>query len=211
MRTNSIQVSRNCLHCGTPIDHKPKQRRYCSYSCSGHVNALLGKVTPVEERFWAKVDKSGECWIWIGTIWQTGYGNFGISKGKTIGAHRFSYELAHGKIKSSRVLVCHKCDNRRCVRPEHLFLGSHKDNTQDALKKGRIAIGERAGAAKITAEQVVEIINYKGKERQDETGERFGISQTQVSRIQSGKHWQHLTNLLLPSDLEQACPSTHNG
>lgn len=87
-------------------------------------------------RFWEKVDKAGECWIWVGSRHRTGYGMFGSIPGLTR-AHRFSYAVHFGPIPDG-MYVCHKCDNPSCVRPDHLFLGTPKDNYEDAVAKGRV-------------------------------------------------------------------------
>lgn len=97
------------------------------------------------ERFWSKVDQVEDgCWLWQGTMLRQGYGCFKIA-GKMHKAHRVAYTLVMGVIPSG-LLVCHHCDNRSCVRPDHLFLGTTKDNVQDAKKKGRLATGDRSGA-----------------------------------------------------------------
>jgi HNH endonuclease len=88
-----------------------------------------------DERFWGRVDKSGECWEWTGSLGSHGYGEFGVA-GDRVLAHRYSYELASGPIPDG-LYVCHHCDNRRCVRPDHLFLGTARDNALDMVRKGR--------------------------------------------------------------------------
>ena len=87
----------------------------------------------LERRFWSKVDNSGDCWEWRGAISKSGYGSFG-AMGKTMRAHRMAWILARGEIPAG-MCVCHSCDNKKCVRPEHLFLGTQRDNLDDAMKK----------------------------------------------------------------------------
>lgn len=87
-------------------------------------------------RFWAKVVKTNECWEWCAAFHGSGYGIFGIGGTKIQRAHRFSWELSYGKIPEG-LFVLHKCDNRKCVRPEHLFLGTNLDNVRDMIAKRR--------------------------------------------------------------------------
>ena len=88
------------------------------------------------QRFWDKVQKTETCWNWIAGDRGNGYGAFRFRK-KVWDAHRVSWVLANGEIPD-KLLVCHKCDNRRCVNPNHLFLGSFTDNLLDSFNKGRI-------------------------------------------------------------------------
>lgn len=97
------------------------------------------KRKTVSERFWAKVQKSDGCWIWTGGTQRGGYGHFNKRSDDPVTswrAHRVAYELSVGPIPDGMNL-CHTCDNRKCVRPDHMFLGMQKDNIADMYSKGR--------------------------------------------------------------------------
>ena len=87
------------------------------------------------QRFFDKINKTDNCWLWTAAM-RGGYGVIKI-KGKGVSAHRLSYEIHKGPIENG-LLVCHKCDNRKCVNPDHLFLGTQSDNMIDCSKKGRL-------------------------------------------------------------------------
>ena len=94
-------------------------------------------VVDMETRFWAKVNKTDGCWVWMASG-NRGYGVIAMPgrSGRMVYAHRYSYELHYGAFDQS-LLVLHHCDNPACVRPDHLFLGTHLDNQQDKVSKGR--------------------------------------------------------------------------
>ncbi len=96
--------------------------------------------SPLEQRFWNKVEKTESCWNWTASRDSNGYGQINGGKdrnGRHYNAHHVAWELCFGQIPKG-MEICHKCDNRSCVNPTHLFLGNRSDNMQDASKKGRM-------------------------------------------------------------------------
>ncbi len=144
------------------------------------------------KRFWNKVDKSGDCWEWSGAVIGSGYGHLWV-EGKTILAHRYSYSLVHGFVPDG-MLVCHRCDNKRCVNPDHLFVGTHRDNTLDAVSKGRMGgRGEKNDNSKLCKEDVREIRRlYSLGVTQRVLGEMWKTSQANVSLVVLRKRWRHI-------------------
>jgi hypothetical protein len=106
---------------------------------NGCFSAKCSRVNDAVKRFWANVDKRGpdECWEWMASRKPTGYGQFMVS-GKMKRVHRYSWELHTGAPPPADMSLCHRCDNPPCVNPAHLFVGTQKDNIQDALRKGRL-------------------------------------------------------------------------
>jgi hypothetical protein len=104
------------------------------------------------ERFWSKVERTDGCWLWRGKRKRSGYGVFSF-RGKRVRAHRMAWRLEHGSVPSDR-LVCHRCDQPACVRPEHLFLGTSADNMRDMRSKGR---APKHSTPKLTQERAEEL------------------------------------------------------
>lgn len=101
----------------------------------GYRGNQFGPPRPLSERFWERVDKSGECWVYTGYTNPKGYGVVGLESGNKF-AHRVAWELTNGLIPDG-LWVLHRCDNPPCVRPEHLWLGDNTDNQRDSVRKGR--------------------------------------------------------------------------
>jgi hypothetical protein len=144
-------------------------------------------------KFWAKVDKTGDCWLWRGTTTTEGYGLFSL-QGRQVSAHRVSYCLEYEALYDS-LCVCHSCDASSCVNPDHLFLGTRGDNARDMSHKGRICRGERTSTSKLKTEQVVEIkrLLREGLMTKLAISREFLVSEVTIYKIQSGKSWKHVT------------------
>lgn len=167
----------------------------------------LAKPESVARRFWAKVDVTDGCWLWVGARSDFGYGNFSV-RGRPTRSHRVMWEWVRGPIPDG-LCVLHKCDVPACVRPGHLFLGTKADNTADMMRKGRNRQNPARGdaAAKVlTSTDVVEIrrLYQEGKGRfgkhppgrrgahvtQGALASMFGVSQVLICKIVGRKIWQ---------------------
>lgn len=132
-------------------------------------------------RFWSKVDvgNATDCWHWQAGKTHFGYGKFGDTK-----AHRISWEMFNGPIPDG-LMVCHKCDNPRCVNPAHLFVGTAADNNRDRTEKGRSRAprGERHPNAKLSDADVRAI--RASSERGIDLAERYGVAASTISEVRS--------------------------
>ena len=153
----------------------------------------------LSERFFARfepmLDDRG-CWEWTGYIIPNGYGIMGNLR-RHILAHRASWAIHHGSIPNG-LLVCHKCDNRTCVNPAHLFVGTFRDNNRDCMVKGRKSYlgmkGEKHPRSKLRAEQVLEIRSAALPDCHAATrlAVKYGVRYSTISNIRAGRGWKHL-------------------
>lgn len=144
-------------------------------------------------RFWRRVQKGEGCWIWIGGRTGNGYGAVRFA-GRDQPTHRVSWEMAYGPVPPG-LWVLHHCDNKPCVRPDHLFLGTPADNTRDMHSKGRAAPPEAHRAnVRVTRSQAVDIIwRLAVGERARCIARELGVHWRVVHRIAIGETWTDLT------------------
>ena len=145
------------------------------------------------ERFWSYVVKGDGCWEWTGTLSSNGYGKSWFS-GRLVRAHRVSWALVNGPVPAG-MCVCHHCDNRVCVRPDHLFIGTYRDNVLDKEHKGRgnHPRGSSAGRALVTEVDVVEIRRLaEGGMCYHDIGPSYGLSKQAVGSIVRRQSWRHV-------------------
>lgn len=142
-------------------------------------------------RFMRKVDTSGECWRWLGYICpRIGYGKFQLG-GRCFTANRAAWQLFYGEEPASVLDVCHTCDNRWCVRPEHLFLGTRAENLADMAAKGRSLKGERSRVAVLNYARAAEIRHERVSTGRTfaSIARSFGVSETTVRSVVHGQRW----------------------
>mgnify|MGYP000978200797 CR=1 FL=1 len=170
------------------------------------------KIEPKDkQKFLNLVQRRGqdECWEWAGYRNRSGYGMLNVS-GRTMRAHRLAWILSGGEIPQG-LCVCHKCDNRGCVNPAHLWVGTQLENIADRVAKGRsarlsgkkngshlhpekMARGEKCARSKLTDSQVIEIRRRydAGLDNQPTLAEAFGVTQENIGYIVRRDTWRHL-------------------
>jgi hypothetical protein len=148
----------------------------------------------IEQKLLRYAVSENGCWNWVAAKDRDGYGLLTHHRGKQIRAHRASYEFHVAKI-SVGLLVCHSCDNPSCINPNHLFVGTSKENTRDMLDKNRRPVlrGERHPNAKLTNDQVTQIKQLRSENRLlKDIANQFNISFQTVSSITKGTTWNSI-------------------
>ena len=154
---------------------------------------MVNPIKVIDDKFFlerTKLNNETGCIEWTKHLNINGYGTLKY-KQKNKMAHRFMWEYKFGEIPEGKI-ICHKCDNRKCVNPEHLFLGTTQDNVDDKMRKGRFvaSVGEKSGLSKLTSEQIIAIKN--DVRAQQAIAKDFGITQSNVSLIKQNKSWKHI-------------------
>lgn len=166
---------------------------------SNEIKLTLGEIEPTKERLLRYVKRgasSDDCWMWLGSLLPRGYARFSLHN-EAVGAHRVSYRVHIGEVPAG-MCICHRCDNPPCVNPAHLFLGTNKDNIQDALTKKRMRFirGEAHPMSKLTCQSVKQIRSeYKpGMSIQEcvTIGAKFGVGINGVMSVVRGRTWKHV-------------------
>lgn len=191
----TIHVAVNCIHCQKAFTVTVKaigrgEGKYCSRYCQ-YTHATVMVV----DRFLGNVSISDptKCWCWNAGYLPAGYGSFSF-RNRTIGAHRMAWELTFGPIPKG-LFVCHRCDNRACCNPHHMFLGTPADNTHDRDKKGRTRSGDNHHNSKLTWEDVLSIrARYPGGGiSAAKLGKEYGVCSTTIQNVIAGRVWKRTT------------------
>ena len=142
------------------------------------------------ERFWSHVEKTPTCWLWRAKTNPFGYGIFWLKKGRP--AHIVVWEWAYGPIPAGHKIL-HHCDVPGCVRPDHLYAGTQRDNMHDMIRKGRrrLAVGEGMPTHKLTGAEVKAIRTRAETETQASLAAEYNVHQCTISRIVARRRWKH--------------------
>jgi HNH endonuclease len=185
-------IERVCQQCGVTFGAQASEvrkgwARFCSRACCD-VAKVGSKLDP--DAFWARVIKTEMCWPRPFDLNADGYGRVSVGHpAHRVLAHRHAFELSFGPIPEG-MDVCHRCDNPPCVRPDHLFLGSHADNLADMRAKDRQVRGERHGMVKMSTELAREAKRrLAAGEPRRQVADALGLTGSSVAHIANGESW----------------------
>jgi hypothetical protein len=157
------------------------------------IHVIGDSLEALKARFdqsWMPIAETG-CWLWLGSYYrEDGYGRCTVGKGKSQRATHVAWRLYRGESISKGSILLHRCDHRWCVNPDHLKLGTHKENMADMTTKKRQAVGERNGQSKLTEADVILIRNSPEGPRA--LGRRYGVARQTIQRIRRGIDWAYL-------------------
>lgn len=192
------KMKKFCEQCGSEFDRPSNlstaqwvARKYCGRDCFGRANAIsMSDTRPtLRQKFDSLFTKTDGCWPWNGTTDGYGYGVIDYA-GKRYRAHVLALEF-DGRPVLPGMLGCHHCDNPPCVNPAHLYPGTPQQNSDDAVSRRRLAVGERNFNAKLSEADVLEIREISGLTYTEIAG-LYGVSRPTVARAITGKCWGHV-------------------
>jgi hypothetical protein len=194
------ELERICAECGNPFSrhhnedaYSWKRRRLCGKVCASRHSLKKGAplrtaaISPMDRLMRRAERQSNGCLLWKGPL-HNGYGRISLC-GENVSTHRLMFTLLNGPIPDD-LFVCHKCDDPRCINPEHLFLGTPADNSTDMVVKGRSPRGRRNANARLSDDVVREI--RASKDSLSVLGRKYGVSPSTISNARRGDRWRHV-------------------
>lgn len=196
---------KTCARCGASFSRRGEvartvfaRQRYCSRQCARQDSAIAAQrkraeTTPAERFLELCIpEPNSGCWLWLGALNGNGYGRFQYG-GRVGMAHRAGYEMFVGPIPPG-MQANHRCDNVRCVNPEHIWLGTQAANMLDCLSKGRMPLGPQRRSTKLSADQAKDIYRRAfGPESLADIAREYGVRWQSVQSIRNGDSWAHAT------------------